>query len=205
MVTRLNLEDFTSPQDAPIVEPVDPAAVEGSEVFEKGYKAGWDDAVNAEHNVRLRVAADLEKSLRDAMFTFHEARADMLTSLAPLLDVMVDKLLPEKAQESFAQLLLEAVRRRADGLQVELQVSPENVKAVQSLFGDEVDPPDAAIVGQRHLAPGQAILRVGHSEEMIDQAAMLAEIKALFAGALNTHASQTQEENGHADPSHLAG
>ena len=177
MATRLELEDFLDTPGDPEPEPqVLPSEGAGVELYESGYKAGWDDAVNAEHNVRQRVGADLEKSLQDVLFTFHEARTELLAALAPLLQTIGHKILPELARDAFASQLLDIVRQRADDLKVELQVSHQNVHAVRGLFED-ADEQDVSIQGVHEMGPGQALIRVGASEEMIDQEALLDEIR----------------------------
>lgn len=191
MVTRLILEDFLS--DTPVqpdfsqVVPNEPA---GLDAYENGYKAGWDDAVQAEYNVRTRVGADLEKSLQDAVFTFAEARTDTLTALAPMLRAITENLLPEKARAEFPAMLLESVKQRVDGMQVQLIVSPENLEAVRALF-DETEPPSAEISENSDLGPGQALIRAGQAEEMVDQNALLEEIRAAMEGFLT---AQMQEK-----------
>ena len=77
------------------------------EGYEAGYKAGWDDAVNAEEEEQNRIGAEFARNLQDMGFTFHEARAHVLNTLEPLLLGMVEKVLPDLVSQTIGHSIIE--------------------------------------------------------------------------------------------------
>ena len=77
--------------------------------YETAYKAGWEDAASAQSEDQARIRADLARNLQQLSFTFQEARAHVLKAVEPLLEEMVNRLLPETARETLAPLVLEQV------------------------------------------------------------------------------------------------
>lgn len=171
--TPLILEDFTTflPGNAmPPETPVDPASG-----FEDGYKAGWDDAVSANKDSHDRVAADLETSLQDIAFSFHEARAHILNGLAPLLRLMIEKVLPELAARGFPETvaaLVMAEAEKAADRPLELMANPANADVLRAMLG-EAPPVPVEVRENSAMGPGQAMLRGGREDQMIDMDAVL--------------------------------
>ncbi|SMX47364.1 FliH/SctL family protein [Actibacterium lipolyticum] len=188
MTQPLILEDFT-----PIALPStsDDLNPEGRlEVYEEGYKAGWEDAAAAENQSQTRIALDLEKALQDLSFTYHEARTHVLNSLAPLLTLMVDQVLPDLAHRGFAQALVDVTREAAHKAAddpVELVVNPANYSSVDAVLPADL-PFSITLVQDQSLGPGQAYLRLGQSEQSFDIDSVLVSISTVvsdFLGAQN--------------------
>ena len=53
--------------------------------FEEGYQAGWDDALHAHTQDRMRLTSDLAQNLLDMSFTYNEAYTHLFRELRPLL------------------------------------------------------------------------------------------------------------------------
>ena len=193
MPARLKLDVFDDSLvrfDAPAPESMPQEAVEDVRLasYEKGYSAGWEDAVAAQSGDELRIREDLARNLRDLSFTYQEARAHLLRSLDPLLRGMVDRVLPEIAHETLgasvvAELLSEAGRLAS--APVEIAVSPVNRAAIESALGDE--PALAvAIVEELSLADGQVHFRFGEEERDLDVDALLGAIRKLVDDFLSS-------------------
>ena len=86
-------------------EPTSEASSETNEdqqlqAFEKGYQAGWDDAVKAQADSIAKVSAEFGQNLQDMSFTYHEALSKLTLSIQPVLAEIIDKLLPSLAQKT---------------------------------------------------------------------------------------------------------
>ncbi|MFV2034622.1 MAG: flagellar biosynthesis protein [Halocynthiibacter sp.] len=140
------------------------------ESFEKGYKAGWDDAAKAQRDDKSRISADFERNLQGLSFTFHEARAQMLKDLRPLLSDMVSKVLPGLVERNLPEIvvgnILEIARTNLD-TQIELVVAPNNRQAIETLLGQQDQLP-LQITSEPSLGDGQVYLRFADSEIQFD-------------------------------------
>lgn len=196
----LRLDDFSAPQGAsggsePSAAPVE----ERLDVYEKGYKAGWDDAAAAAAEDQARITSDFAKTLQEMSFSYHEARAHVLSTLGPLLTLMAEKVLPEAAHQGLAQTLAQAAAAAADtaaGQPVELVVSPANRAALDRLLEDRDPGFPLTVVEEPSLGPGQAFLRAGNGETAIDLDDTLTAIREAVAGFL--HIDPPKETRAHA-------
>lgn len=211
-MSRLNLEDFSSPrfmepaarpaaagapaaQSAPAAQAA-PADTQDARLnaFEDGYKAGWDDATAAETQGRERITADFAKTLQEMSFSYHEARAHVLGALGPLLTAMVERVMPQIARAGFARTVVETALQLADseaGRPVRLRVCPENRAALEELLGHDPGLP-LTVVDDDTLGPGQALVSAGIAEREIDIDGMLSSIQTALDDFLTT-----QEEARH--------
>lgn len=154
------------------------------EAYEQGYRAGWEDAAAAHAEDQRRIRVDLARSLQALGFTYQEARAHVLKSLAPLMQDMVGKLLPEMAREALAPTVLETLMPLAEQLAdepVTLVVNANDRKAIEELLEQATGLP-VTIVEEATLSEGQAFLRLGLQEVHIDLARATAEIAAAVRG-----------------------
>jgi flagellar assembly protein FliH len=198
---RLRLDSFDAREGrGTAIEPSGPpqavlAEDERLAAYEKGYAAGWEDAIAAQEGDALRLREDLSHNLRDLAFTFQEARAHVLRSLEPLLRAMVDRVLPEAARAGFgAAVVAEAAAAAgaAATTPVEILVAPENVAAVEAALGEDPALP-VRLVADPLLAAGQARFRMGAEEGAFDQDALVAAIRGHVADFLN----QSPERHAH--------
>ncbi|MBL8561371.1 MAG: flagellar biosynthesis protein [Gemmobacter sp.] len=186
-MAMLRLEVFESAD--PAQEPVAPSAAGADqesrlEAYEQGYRAGWEDAAAAHAEDQRRIRVDLARSLQALGFTYQEARAHVLKSLAPLMQDMVGKLLPEMAREALAPTVLETLMPLAEQLAdepVTLVVNANDRKAIEELLEQATGLP-VTIVEEATLSEGQAFLRLGLQEVHIDLARATAEIAAAVRG-----------------------
>jgi len=169
MSTRtLVLEDFATgtPAAEPATGDTGAPAADRAAIYEEGYRAGWDDAAASERESLAHVGADFARTLQDLSFGFHEARAHVLASVAPLLRLITGQLLPDLARARFAETLVataEPLFEAAADRPVEIVVAPANRAAVEALLGGHGDVPVTLTV-EPSLGPGQAYLRGADSE-----------------------------------------
>ncbi|MFU8835823.1 MAG: flagellar biosynthesis protein [Roseovarius sp.] len=150
--------------------------------FEKGYQAGWDDAVKAQSEDSRRISTDLAQNLQDLRFTYEEAHGAVMAALRPLLMEMAGAVLPQLARESLAPRIVEMLHdfARAQGRQpVEIAASAEDMPRLEHLMEGGIE---GTIVADDTLGAGQVYLRFGESEAEIDLPAVIDSITAAVSG-----------------------
>ena len=151
--------------------------------YEKGYTAGWDDAIAAQDAEIARLRADLGRNLEDLSFTYHEAHSHVLRTLEPLLQDMVTKVLPAIARETIGHVALDHLRPLAKGLAgvpITVVANPANRDAIERLFVAEAGFP-LRFEEEPSLGEGQVYLRLGESESRVDLDGVIAAISAAVA------------------------
>lgn len=139
------------------------------ESYEAGYKAGWDDAAQAETENQGRIGAEFARNLQDLGFTFHEARSHVMQALEPLLQGMVERVLPKLVSHTMGQKILEEllpIATDAADTPIEVVVNPSSRSALEPMLADAVVP--ITLVEEPSLAEGQVFLRSGKIERHID-------------------------------------
>lgn len=186
MIRRVRLENFDT-----IAPAVTVAGIPGTvphetmadieearlQSFEKGYKAGWDDAAAAHSDEQTHISSELGRNLQDMSFTYHEAHAALVREIEGLLRGVFDKILPGTRGLALSELILSRVvaATRSAGLAAEVTVAPDMVSRVNDLLSGEAALP-VRIAAEASLAEGQAYLRLGATEEAIDVDAVLSEL-----------------------------
>lgn len=148
--------------------------------FEQGYSAGWEDAVAARDHDRDRITSALAQRLEDMSFTYHEALTQMTAAMAPVFEAIVGKVLPEAMAMSFAHRIVEQVQAMAQAAAaapVVLTV-PQGAAATLRPVLDRDLPFPAELCEDPALDPGQAFIRLGEEERMIDGQRLVDEIAA---------------------------
>ncbi len=191
-----NLGETKAPE--PVQEVAAPVVTEDQqlEAFEKGYQAGWDDAVKAQTESTSKVSAELGQNLQDMSFTYHEALSKLTLSLKPVMTDIIAKLLPELARETLAPQIVDQINdmlKDQPNQPVEIVVAPENVDRVRNLAGEKLEDP-FDIVSEPSLAEGQAFVRIGSTERSIDLEAILAGVSTAMAAFY--HETEQENDNG---------
>ncbi|WP_254448020.1 hypothetical protein [Ruegeria arenilitoris] len=103
------LEDFSDNPDNGTTHLLDEEALEEHrlESFERGYSAGWEDAVAAQEQQFGQMNTDLAAALSDLSFTYQEALTRMTLSLEPMFESLVQVVLPKLLDRGFASRLTE--------------------------------------------------------------------------------------------------
>ncbi|WP_257883510.1 ABC transporter ATP-binding protein [Roseobacter insulae] len=164
--------------------------------FEKGYQAGWDDAVKAQADTTAKISADLGQNLQDMAFTYHEALSKLTVSIEPIMAEIVEKLLPEFVKKALGAHIVEQICQMIkDNAEqpVEIVVAPANVETVQELAQGKISSP-FEIVAEASLGDGQAFVRIGSAERSVDIDTVIAGISEAMTAFF--HEADQENENG---------
>ncbi|WP_299779764.1 ABC transporter ATP-binding protein [uncultured Roseobacter sp.] len=164
--------------------------------FEKGYQAGWDDAVKAQADSVAKISAEFGQNLQDMSFTYHEALSKLTVSMEPVLTEIVDKLLPGVMHEALGAhvvtQLTEMISEQPNQ-PIEIVVAPSQVERIQELADGKLSDP-FEIVTEQSLGDGQAYVRIGSVEHSIDLDSVLAGVSDAMAAFF--HEAEQEKENG---------
>ncbi len=175
------LEDFG------IKTPVEPVSSFSEEIveeaklvsFEKGYTAGWDDAIEAKDKETTHVSATLATSLEDLSFTYHEAQSQLMESLDPMFKVLTSVILPDTMAATFGHHVIDHLNEMAKGQinePMEIVAAAGEANAIRALLGE--DPTfNVRVREDANLSAGQAQLRVGKSERELNSEALIESIR----------------------------
>lgn len=100
-------ETAQSPRQEVVVTDIASVEENRAAAWEQGYRAGWDDAEAALTQNGEQVRAELERNLMALAFTWQEARAHILGAMEPLLQEIVNRLLPGLARETLGPMLID--------------------------------------------------------------------------------------------------
>ena len=154
----------------PDAKSTDANADEKLESFENGYQAGWQDAVEALEAEQRKISADFAQNLQDMTFTYQEARGKLLTSLKPVLEAIMLKLLPGTLSASLRAHLIEQIHdllAESTENAIEFIVSPKNVAFLETLLKQQLAVP-FLLKAEETLSEGQIFLKVDQAERYID-------------------------------------
>lgn len=163
--------------------------------FEEGYSAGWEDAVAAQNEDHLRLAADLSRNLQALSFTYHEARDHVLAALEPLLRAIAAQLLPAIAREALAPQVAEVLSplvAEAAGQPLTLVINPAARAAVEDLLSGQNLPP-LTIEEEPTLVDGQVHIRSGLTEVRVDLARAISAITAALHDFFVLNVKETRD------------
>lgn len=196
--SRIHLESFEAEPEppAPQIE-IDTGAFEEERLaaFEKGYTAGWDDAVAAQEAEGGRLRSDLAQNLQELSFTYHEARQQMLVALRPLLIDIAAKLLPAMARQTLAQMVADQLQPLAESLTsvpIAIVANPGSLPHIEELLAGRASLP-LVFLPEPSLGEGQVYLKFAETETRID----LDRVIGLIGEAIQTYFSANQEEAAH--------
>ncbi|MFK7744704.1 MAG: ABC transporter ATP-binding protein [Roseobacter sp.] len=154
------------------------------QAFEAGYQAGWDDSTKAQSDEKDRVSAELSQNLLDMSFTYHEALSKLTGSLEPIMQQILDKLLPETVRAALSAHIMEQINelmKQQNQRPIEIVVHHDNVETVRAITEGQLKEP-FVVVGEVSLGAGQAFVRVGEVERQVDLDAVIANVsKAMTA------------------------
>ena len=166
------------------------------DAFEKGYRAGWDDAIKAQSEDRDRISNTLGQHLQDLSFTYHEACSHVINAMTPLLNEMVEVVLPSMTRASVHAHIVEQLQKIAKdvgSMDVVIAVSPANYEAVEPLLDRDFGFP-IQLMEDPELAEEQADIRFGQTEKQIDLGDLLTSLKEAVEGF--THENRRKIANG---------
>jgi flagellar biosynthesis/type III secretory pathway protein FliH len=182
----LKLEVFKTGPASSAAEAAESSAQEEARLaaYDQGYTAGWDDSAAAQADEQSRLNAELARNLQALSFTYHEARGHLLSAMAPLVQDMCTRLLPEIARDALAPVVLDALMPLAEDLAdtpVTIVINPAARPAVESLLVTATGLP-VTLREEPSLGEGQAWLQLGESETRVDLDRAITRIIAAVRG-----------------------
>lgn len=162
--------------------------------FEEGYSAGWDDAITAQADDQTQISADLSQSLQDIGFTYQEALVQLTVSLEPLFQSLIDTVLPEILEKSFAGNIVQQLNdmAREQATQSALLVVPSGAGRSLKPLLDREFPFSLQLVEEASLPPGQACLRIGNDEREVDCDGLIAKVSEAVGAFLQQAKAESQ-------------
>lgn len=182
MARPLELEAFDMPNPASQLPEALQAEVEEVRLtaYEKGYSAGWDDAISAQNADVARLRSDLGHNLMEMSLSYRDARRHVLGTLEPLLNDMVGKVLPAIAHQTLGHIILEQLRPVAETLAsapITVKTAPATHEMVEKLLTGEAGLP-VRVIAEPTLSDGQAYLKLAESEVLVDLDGVIAAISS---------------------------
>lgn len=187
MVGRLRLETFEllEPGEEPrLMMPEDLEELRLA-AYERGYGAGWEDAEGRAAQAEAGRRQTVEEALERVNFTYHEACAEALAALTPLVEQVFVTLLPQTLRHAVIPMVIDELlpfAREALAGPLRLQVPEGEADAFRAAMTGLILPP-LDVIEDAALAPGQAVIlspeRGGRTQ--IDLADVLEAMHAAFA------------------------
>jgi flagellar biosynthesis/type III secretory pathway protein FliH len=147
--------------------------------FEDGYKAGWEDAVEAQTKNQKKLTSGLTNNLQEISFGYHEARNSLLQELRPLFEAIGEKFLPEIGRSSLGPIIAEEIQKLGKEQcdhPIEIVTSSADFDFLKELLEDVISDP-FTLSSDQGLAEGQVFLRLGAIEKEIDFEKLILEIR----------------------------
>lgn len=193
MGQHLSLEDFShaTPASEPGIDPDELKSLEKAG-FDKGYAAGWDDALAGVEDKDKQSRADCAAALQEIDFTYFEARQHVMASFKPLIEAMMTAILPEVARQAIAPMVEQELRSLAETIECPIQIlsAPATAIELQSLV-EQFSKGSVTVATEDTLAPTQVQLRFTEGQTEIDVEAAVSQIQA---AVVNFFSVAQQEE-----------
>ncbi|TDT73870.1 flagellar assembly protein FliH [Litoreibacter halocynthiae] len=151
--------------------------------FDDGYKCGWQDAAAATQDQDRETREGLSSALQVVNFTYFEAREHVMQSVRPVLDAMVEVILPRLLAKSIGGRIVEVLADAADGIETTITIAcaPESTAMLEELVADTIKFP-VIVKAEPTLTASQATVHLGDGQARIDLDATLDDLR----DAINT-------------------
>ncbi|WP_121060641.1 ABC transporter ATP-binding protein [Chachezhania antarctica] len=165
------------------------------ESFEKGYSAGWEDALAAQAREGEQLKADLVDGIEKLNFSYHDALQQLFEKVEPVFEVLTRAVLPEAIAEAFGPQIVEELKQMSrTGAEVPLVLSvPTGTSAAIQPVLEASGFTELTLTEDETLGPAQASLRLGNTAREVDGAGVLEAIR----DAVDTFIYQTKEDIRH--------
>ena len=137
--------------------------------FEKGYSAGWADAIEAQNNDHARISSELTQNLLDITFTYQESLAEILQSLDEFFQILIELIIPKIMEEAFGTSIVECLMEMAGeqtDQQIDLVVPAGTGAVLRSMLTRKFSIP-IRLIEDPNLTDGHVKLRIGHAAQEI--------------------------------------
>lgn len=196
----LQLEDFAGPASGagnPAAQ-INTKAVE-KKSFDTGYRDGWNDAFSEARSEDSKARSNIASALQELGFTYFEARQHIMGSFRPLLQAMMDGVLPHASHASLIPFVQQEMAKLADMVEPPIKIvcAPSNVAHLQEIAGQNASLP-IEIVPEETLASTQIQLRYADGFSSLDTDATVKRIQAAieeFFATEDSSGNQIEEQN----------
>lgn len=161
--------------------------------FEKGYSAGWEDAIAADAQGKAKLSSALTQNLEEAVFSYHEALTQMQQALTPVFEAIAEQLLPGMVRSGLAPHIAMAMRDIATEAMAQpliLSVPPGTEDSIAPML-PAVDSVQLVIREDNNLADGQARLHLNDGGIEVD----LAHLAQEMTDSLSAFVYETRKES----------
>lgn len=193
MMARLTLETFVPLPEAARDTLIDAAAMQAAcdKAYAAGMQAGADAATAAFAAEKIRLLTPIAAQTQALCDAQTSARAEIMTSFRPILDMLLEKFLPDLAHHTLrAQIgaCVNAALKKSGPQILTLSVAPENIDPLRRILPDALN-----MVAHADMDPLQAHLHwsAGYDDINVDE--MLTTLQALCAQFFAHIEPQTQE------------
>lgn len=168
----LQLEDFSMPaaaQAAPATTAaIDTKAIE-KKSFDHGYRDGWNDAFAEARTEDSKSRSNISSALQELGFTYFEARQHIMGSFKPLLQAMMESVLPHASRAALIPFVQQEMSKLAEMVEppIKLVCSLENVESLREIVNQNGSLP-IEVVGEEVFAPSQIQLRYADGFSSVD-------------------------------------
>lgn len=154
--------------------------------FDDGYKEGWVDAQAAAASEQQQINADMATALQEAGFAYFEARQHIFNSMRPLLEAMVQQVLPPLAEETLIHHIIDKVQEIAQVTEPPLTIlcSPETEAPLRALVEEQLSFP-VDVKPEVTLTASQAMLQFADGQTAIDLGETIAKISTAVENFYN--------------------
>ncbi|MFP7569183.1 ABC transporter ATP-binding protein [Marivita sp. S2033] len=184
------LEDFGTSTNPGSMETYSDEMLETErlESFDKGYRAGWDDAIKAKSDDAEQLSVAFSQNLQDLSFTYHDVHAQVLSNLTPLFDEIMRKMLPALAKDTLGAHIcdkLTSLAKETGTTTISIVVSPGSGEQVSKLLSDWAGGLPVTVTESTNVAEGQAEIHLGEKELSIDLAGAVREITQAVSSVIH--------------------
>lgn len=196
MGQHLSLEDFSNAKLAAEPSIAGPSSADLQAIekagFDKGYSAGWEDALSGAQDSDKQCRADCATALQEIDFTYFEARQHVMASFKPLIEAMMTAILPAAARQAVTPMVEQELNALADKVEssIEILCSPTSREELESLVQQYSKGP-VSVSTEETLAPTQVQLRFKEGQTEIDIDDAVSKIQQAVVGFFD--ASQQEE------------
>jgi flagellar assembly protein FliH len=191
MTVQHLLEDFGDIESDQLVLSDQALEEQRLEAFERGYQAGWEDSTKAHAQEQSHIGAELARNLQDLSFTLQEAQTAVLRNLEPLFRALSRTILPDAARAALDGRLIEELNRltrEVGGGTIVVSVATSQAERVSALLARD-QALNVSVQDDETLGDGQAFIRVGERERMIDLESAVEDIRR----AIDTYCNTSEE------------
>lgn len=146
--------------------------------FEKGYGAGWEDALRSVDKQSAALDDTFRQRIEDLGFTYHEAHAAMMREASSIIDAICRKVLPSVAQDCLGHLISELLAdavKNAGALPVNVITHPDQVASLEDVLASGTSFP-INVFPDPHLTLTQAELQFAGQASLVDMSFVTDEI-----------------------------